>query len=89
VEKILVLYPDLDDTYMSLRAVGYRQTYLYLKGKLPKEELRDKIVFATRQLAKRQLTWMRKMDNLETFDPFDNQLRVKVKDKIDSFLGKH
>ena len=74
---------------MSLRAVGYRQTYLYLKGKLPKEELRDKIVFATRQLAKRQLTWMRKMDNLETFDPFDNQLRVKVKDKIDSFLGKH
>ena len=89
VEKILVLYPDLDDTYMSLRAVGYRQTYLYLKGKLPKEELRDKIVFATRQLAKKQLTWMRKMDNLDTFDPFDNQLRVKVKDKIDSFLGKH
>jgi hypothetical protein len=32
---------------------------------------------------------MRKMGNLETFDPFDNQLRVKVKDKIDSFLGKH
>ena len=43
-----------------MRAVGYRQVYLYLKNKIKKDDLSDKIIFATRQLAKRQMTWMRK-----------------------------
>jgi tRNA dimethylallyltransferase len=89
VEGILNSHPSLDQSYSSLRAVGYKQTYYYLKGKLPKEDLRDKIVFATRQLAKRQITWMRKMQNLRLFDPFQENLQTQVKESINTFLDKH
>jgi tRNA dimethylallyltransferase len=53
----------------SMRCVGYRQTWAMLAGALAKEELRDRGIFATRQFAKRQLTWLRAMDNLEILDP--------------------
>lgn len=49
------LHPDLP----SLRAVGYRQVWGYLDGQYGKQEMRDRALFATRQLAKRQLTWLR------------------------------
>ncbi len=48
----------------SMRAVGYRQVWEYLEGRLPKAELRDRVVFATRQYAKRQLTWLKTWPNL-------------------------
>jgi len=43
----------------SMRAVGYRQVWQYLEGEIPATELRDRGITATRQLAKRQLTWLR------------------------------
>jgi tRNA dimethylallyltransferase len=43
----------------SMRAVGYRQVWQCLEGEIPAAELRDKGIIATRQLAKRQLTWLR------------------------------
>ena len=51
------LHPDLP----ALRSVGYRQAWEALDGLWPLAELRDKGVFATRQLAKRQITWLRSM----------------------------
>jgi tRNA dimethylallyltransferase len=51
------LHPDLP----SMRCVGYRQAWEALDGLWPMAELRDKAVFATRQLAKRQITWLRSM----------------------------
>jgi tRNA dimethylallyltransferase len=51
------LHPDLP----ALRSVGYRQAWEALDGLWPLAELRDKGVFATRQLAKRQITWLRAM----------------------------
>ena len=45
----------------SMRCVGYRQAWEALDGNMPMAELRDRGVFATRQLAKRQLTWLRSM----------------------------
>tara|TARA_B110000003_G_scaffold40886_1_gene37916 strand:+ start:5318 stop:6256 length:939 start_codon:yes stop_codon:yes gene_type:complete len=87
VKGILAKYPALDDSYPSFRSVGYRQTYYYLKKQITKSELKDKIIFATRQLAKRQITWMRKMENLEIFDPFNNDLNLKVTTRIESFLA--
>jgi len=87
VEEILRSYPSLDDSYPSFRSVGYRQTFHYLKNQISKSELKNKIIFATRQLAKRQMTWMRKMENLEIFDPFSDDLNLKVKDRIQSFLA--
>ena len=52
---------DLDPSLPSMRCVGYRQAWDALNGVFPMNELRDRGIFATRQLAKRQLTWLRGM----------------------------
>ncbi len=52
---------DLNPDLPSMRCVGYRQAWEALDGTSPMAELRDKGVFATRQLAKRQITWLRSM----------------------------
>lgn len=49
----------------SMRAVGYRQVWEYLEGRYDKAALREKGVAATRQLAKRQLTWLRSFPGLQ------------------------
>ena len=48
----------------SMRAVGYRQVWQYLEGEISEAELREQAVAATRQLAKRQLTWLRSFREL-------------------------
>ena len=53
----------------AVRAVGYRQAWQYLDGLGTAAEFRDKGVFATRQLAKRQLTWLRGELDARWFDP--------------------
>ena len=52
---------DLNADLPSMRCVGYRQAWEALDGIIPLSELRDRGVFATRQLAKRQITWLRSM----------------------------
>lgn len=52
---------DLQIDLPAIRCVGYRQAWEALDGSLPMGELRDRGIFATRQLAKRQLTWLRSM----------------------------
>ena len=52
---------DLHADLPSMRCVGYRQAWETLAGMSPLSELRDKGIFATRQLAKRQITWLRSM----------------------------
>ncbi len=52
---------DLHADLPSMRCVGYRQALDVLRGLSPESELRDKGIFATRQLAKRQITWLRSM----------------------------
>jgi len=52
----------------SMRCVGYRQAWAYLEGELGKAELRETGIAATRQLAKRQLTWLRSLPGLEPAD---------------------
>lgn len=67
VRSILSQFP-LTLEMPSMRCVGYRQTYQYLHGQLSLMELREKGAAATRQLAKRQLTWLRSMGQLTEFD---------------------
>jgi tRNA dimethylallyltransferase len=52
---------DLHADLPSMRCVGYRQSWEMLEGAWPQAQLRDKGIFATRQLAKRQITWLRAM----------------------------
>ena len=68
VEFLLQKYPKLKSHMPSMRSVGYRQVLEYFNGDSQEKECIDKIVFATRQLAKRQMTWMRGMENLNIFD---------------------
>ena len=49
----------------SMRAVGYRQVWQYLEGELDEQQMREQAIAATRQLAKRQLTWLRSFREVE------------------------
>ena len=60
--------PTLNLDLPSMRCVGYRQIWQYLDGDFDYETMKDKGIAATRQLAKRQLTWMRGEKNLVLFD---------------------
>lgn len=66
VKRLLLKYPSLNANMPSMRCVGYRQALEHLAGNYDFAELRDRGIFATRQLAKRQLTWLRGMD--DTFE---------------------
>ena len=58
----------LEASMPSMRCVGYRQVWQHLNGEFGYDALREQGVAATRQLAKRQLTWLRSMDDLTEFD---------------------
>lgn len=74
----------------ALRAVGYRQAWEHLdsmlfNGMLSAGEFRDRAIFATRQLAKRQLTWLRSDPGLQWFDPEADRMRLQR--ALQGFLG--
>jgi tRNA dimethylallyltransferase len=58
--------------------MGYRQVWAYLEGKLTFDEMQEKAIIATRQLAKRQLTWLRSWPNAVWFDSEANDLLAQV-----------
>ncbi|TKR33780.1 tRNA (adenosine(37)-N6)-dimethylallyltransferase MiaA [Luteimonas gilva] len=70
----------------SLRAVGYRQAWEHLSGETDAAAFRDRAIFATRQLAKRQLTWLRGQPDLRWFDP--ERDREALKAAPDLFLAR-
>lgn len=76
--ELLLSRPDLDNTKPAMRAVGYRQIYTYLQGESTFEQMRLAAIAATRQLAKRQLTWIRSWPEITLFDFLDPQLNEKV-----------
>ena len=71
VKQLKSCYPTLNLDYPSLRCVGYRQIWQYLSGELSKNVMIDKAIIATCQLAKRQLTWLRKITIDEILRPDD------------------
>lgn len=70
----------------AIRAVGYRQAWQFLDGQDDAAAFRDKAVFATRQLAKRQLTWLRGELDARWFDPATDAQRLQ--DAVSLFLGR-
>ena len=63
--------PGLDERSPAMRAVGYRQVWAYLDGRMTLDEARRKAAAATRQLAKRQLTWLRTEPRLTCHNPLE------------------
>jgi len=82
LRKQYLLTPDMP----SMRAVGYRQTWDFLEGKINEKIWRETGIAATRQLAKRQLTWLRSMRQVETYDCFRPDLAEAVVDRVKRFL---
>lgn len=82
VKFLLEKYPSLTIESTAMRCVGYRQVLEYLRGDFALEALCDRGIFATRQLAKRQLTWLRGMADLQVMDCLDPQLNEAVYQKI-------
>ncbi|MGQ0749727.1 MAG: tRNA (adenosine(37)-N6)-dimethylallyltransferase MiaA [Betaproteobacteria bacterium] len=74
----------LDPEMPAMRCVGYRQVWQYLDGAFGLATLREKGVAATRQLAKRQLTWLRAMSNVTPFDC----LAENVSEQVHDFLKR-
>ena len=68
----------LEPEMPAMRCVGYRQTLDYLDDKITLNGLREQGIAATRQLAKRQLTWLRSMDDVELFDCVEDAIGAKV-----------
>ncbi|SFS03836.1 tRNA dimethylallyltransferase [Dyella sp. OK004] len=79
---------DLHADLPAIRAVGYRQAWEHLDGLTGTAEFRDRGVFATRQLAKRQITWLRSELDARTFDPDRPGLEERATDALSLFLGK-
>jgi tRNA dimethylallyltransferase len=59
---------DLTAEHPSMRAVGYRQLWRHLSGQCGLNEATNQAIAATRQLAKRQLTWLRRRERAQWFD---------------------
>jgi tRNA dimethylallyltransferase len=73
---------DLTDVHPAVRAVGYRQLWAHLAGSYSLDVAVTRAVAATRQLAKRQMTWLRSMANVRTFDPYDAHSFVGVRESL-------
>ena len=72
------LHPELP----AMRCVGYRQAWEYMEGRIDKAQLIETGIIATRQLAKRQLTWLRSMPENIAIDCLDNNLTRQVKNAL-------
>ncbi|MHC1660509.1 tRNA (adenosine(37)-N6)-dimethylallyltransferase MiaA [Stenotrophomonas maltophilia] len=70
----------------AVRAVGYRQAWEHLDGRIDAGGFRDKAIFATRQLAKRQLTWLRGELDARWFDPHIDHERMA--DAVSTFVAR-
>lgn len=71
----------------SMRAVGYRQAWETLEGLQPHSTLEARGIAATRQLAKRQLTWLRSMEGVERFDCLRPDLAAAVEARVERFAA--
>ena len=86
VKMLLIKYPDLRPDATSMRCVGYRQALEYLAGDYDAAALCERGIFATRQLAKRQLTWLRSMVDVTVIDCICPDFQSTLLQKISTFL---
>lgn len=78
---------DLHSGLPSIRCVGYRQAWDYLDGKINRDNLREMGIAATRQLAKRQLTWLRSMPDRHVIDCLSPNPTEQILSLVTAKLG--
>ena len=86
VGEVEALYArgDLGPDLPSIRSVGYRQVWQYLRQEIGYDAMVARGIIATRQLAKRQLTWLRSWPSLHVFDSDDKNLISNVIQTIET-----
>ncbi len=72
----------LDPDMPSMRSVGYRQIWQFLRGELSNKDMRERGIIATRQLAKRQVTWLRNWQDITTLISYDDENLKRVIQKV-------
>jgi tRNA dimethylallyltransferase len=89
VEEVRRLYQrgDLGPELPAMRAVGYRQVWAHLAGEIGYEELPERGIVATRQYARRQLTWLRGEANIEHYAADDALVADRVAERVANWLG--
>ena len=90
VDEVRALFSrgDLTSELPAMRAVGYRQVWAFLAGKSGYDEMVGQAIVATRQYAKRQLTWLRSEAGLETWPAGDPQLPEHVRKRLEQWLAE-
>ena len=78
---------DLSLEMPSMRCVGYRQVWEFLEGKYDEQTLIDKGSAATRQLAKRQLTWLRSFSIKHVLDPYSQNTRPQIQRLVETLAS--
>ena len=86
--KTLRTNPNLHADLPAIRSVGYRQAWEFLDNQIDFDQMRYKALAATRQLGKRQLTWLRAIAGRKTFDPFKSEELKAALDYCKSTLKK-
>jgi len=86
--KTLRTNPNLHADLPAIRSVGYRQAWEFLDSQIDFDQMRYKALAATRQLGKRQLTWLRAIAGRKTFDPFKPEELKAALDYCKSTLNK-
>ena len=76
--KRLLNQSELTSSHNSMKSIGYKEICAYLEGKQTLIEAKEKSTLATRRLAKRQLTWLRSLDDCDKLNTFDNDLDKKL-----------
>lgn len=86
MEEVKALYArdDLSADLPSIRSVGYRQAWEHLSGETDFATMREKAIAATRQLAKRQMTWLRTWPDCQLFD----SEHVNVREQVSQVVGQ-
>jgi tRNA dimethylallyltransferase len=79
---------DLSAELPAMRAVGYRQVWRYLSGQQEYEAMVEQAIIATRQYAKRQLTWLRGESGLECFAAEDRDVLTRICQRVDDLGTK-
>jgi tRNA dimethylallyltransferase len=78
---------DLSSELPSIRSVGYRQAWDYLDGVITEVQMRDTAIAATRQLAKRQMTWLRSWPDCLQFDSEASDVLQQVSGAVEKMAG--
>ncbi len=84
IEEVQKLFQrgDLDLTMPSMRAVGYRQVWEYLEGKMTREDMIERAITMTRQFAKRQMTWLRREEQALWLNTEDKEIYSQAEEYL-------